>query len=125
MEFNFFAYNIHLFQKGLTIMKTSFKVACLLTFTLLISACTAEKTPQNETTSMAKKLSKGEKISSASCSKCHNSSVYTRADRKVKSLSLLTARVQKCNAKTGAGLDEEELEALTLFLNTSYYKFTK
>jgi len=43
----------------------------------------------------------------------------------VKTLEVLTKRVKGCNSKTGAGLDEDELEALTLFLNTEYYKFKK
>lgn len=95
--------------------------------TLLFVACSAEKGIHKEDISqdgsMTGKALNGQAIATASCSKCHNSSVYTRADRKVKSLSVLTARVKKCNANTGAGLNEKELEALTSFLNTSYYKF--
>lgn len=97
----------------------------LLTFT----ACTAEKSvkavePTQDTLS-AELLTEGKEIHTSSCTKCHSSSVYTKEDRKVKTLDALTKRVAKCNINTTAGLDEEELTALTHFLNTSYYKFKK
>ncbi len=110
-------------------MKKIYQYTFLLVLTSLISACTADKTlskapeAHTQTDSISEKLSEGKELASQSCTKCHNSSVYTRADRTVKDLTALIARVQKCNTKTGAGLDAEELEALTLFLNTSYYKF--
>ena len=100
-----------------------------LTFLLSITACVADKAaPKTETTSnsaLTEQLAEGKELNTDNCTKCHNTSVYTKKDRKVQTLEVLTKRVQACNSKTGAGLEEEELEALTLFLNTEYYKFKK
>lgn len=108
-------------------MTTTYKYILLLSTVSLISASTGEKAPSkhSEGTPLSEKISEGKELASQSCTKCHDSSVYTKKDRKIKTLSSLTARVKKCNVNTGAGLDEEELADLTLFLNTSYYKFQK
>ena len=66
---------------------------------------------------------KGKALHEKACTKCHNSSVYTRADRKIKSLDSLEKRVRGCNSNTGANLFPEELKAVTKFLNSEYYKF--
>ena len=96
---------------------------------LSMSACVADKsTPKTEVvvpTAFEEQLAEGKELNTDNCTKCHNTSVYTKADRKVKTLEVLTKRVKACNSKTGAGLDEDELQVLTLFLNTEYYKFKK
>jgi hypothetical protein len=96
---------------------------------LSLSACVTDKaTPKAELTQstvLKEQLAEGKELNTDNCTKCHNTSVYTKKDRKVQTLEVLTKRVKGCNSKTGAGLDEEELEALTLFLNTEYYKFKK
>jgi len=65
----------------------------------------------------------GRVLHEKACIKCHDSSVYTRANRKIKSLDSLEKRVRGCNANTGANLFPEELKAITTFLNSEYYKF--
>ena len=105
-------------------------IALGLTLLLLgMTACVAEKSaPKTEViskTALIEQLEEGKELNTANCTKCHNTSVYTREDRKVQSLDVLTKRVKGCNTKTGAGLNDEELETLTLFLNTEYYKFEK
>ena len=104
-------------------------LALSATLLLTMTACVTDKaSPKTETASnaaLSEQLAEGKEINTNNCTKCHNTSVYTKTDRKVKTLAVLTKRVQGCNAKTGAGLDEEELATLTLFLNTEYYKFKK
>jgi len=94
-----------------------------------MTACVAEKsalkTEATAKTALTEQLAEGKELNTDNCTKCHNTSVYTKEDRKVQTLKVLTKRVKGCNTKTGAGLDDEELEALTLFLNTEYYKFDK
>ena len=96
---------------------------------LSMSVCLAETpTPKTETaepSELEEQLEEGKELNTDNCTRCHDTSVYTKEDRKVQTLEVLTKRVQGCNSKTGAGLDEEELEVLTLFLNTEYYKFKK
>ena len=104
-------------------------LSLVATLLLVMAGCVSDKTSptvkSNPTLASAEKLTEGKELNTDNCTKCHNTSVYTKKDRKVKTLSVLTARVQRCNAKTGAGLDEDELKTLTLFLNTEYYKFKK
>ena len=100
-----------------------------LTVLLTMSACMGDKpsakTETTEPSALAEQLKEGKELNTDNCTKCHDTSVYTKADRKVKTLDVLTKRVKACNSKTGAGLDEDELKDLTLFLNTEYYKFKK
>ena len=101
-------------------------IAFGLTLLLLgMTACVAEKSASKTEVTSKTALAEGKELNTANCTKCHNTSVYTREDRKVQSLDVLTKRVKGCNTKTGAGLNDEELETLTLFLNTEYYKFEK
>lgn len=65
----------------------------------------------------------GKALHKESCSKCHDSSVYTKADRKIKSLDSLEKRVRGCDANIGSNLEPEELKAIATFLNSEYYKF--
>ena len=65
----------------------------------------------------------GKAIHEKACTRCHNSAVYTRTDRKITSLDALEKRVRGCNANTGANLFPQELKAVTQFLNGAYYKF--
>ena len=73
---------------------------------------------------------KGKILADKQCVACHismykgdGSSVYTRADRKVKSAAQLAARVAGCNANTGAGWFPEDEVDVSAYLNKRYYQF--
>jgi len=75
-------------------------------------------------------VNKGKALSEKQCVACHvsmfkgdGSSVYTRADRKVKTATQLAARVSGCNANTGAGWFPEDEVDVSAYLNKTYYKF--
>ena len=61
----------------------------------------------------------------SNCSRCHDSSVYTRENRKMQSYGMLTSRVKGCDARFGEKLAEQNLSGLVDYLNDSYYKFGK
>jgi len=86
-----------------------------------VIACTTGSDAQKEI-KIAEKVD-GKSLHKQSCSKCHDSSVYTKADRKIKSLDSLEKRVKGCNANIGSNLEPKELKAITSFLNSEYYKF--
>ncbi len=73
---------------------------------------------------------KGKVLADKQCQACHvslfkgdGSSVYTRAERKVKTANQLTARISACNTNTGAGwFPEDELD-VAAYLNKTYYNF--
>lgn len=75
-------------------------------------------------------VNKGKALADKQCVACHismykgdGSSVYTRADRKVKNATQLAARVSGCNANTGAGWFPEDEVDVSAYLNKTYYKF--
>ncbi|SEA85350.1 MAG: hypothetical protein QJT81_05555 [Candidatus Thiothrix putei] len=67
----------------------------------------------------------GQAIHDANCISCHDSGVYTRADRKMTSLDMLAGQVRRCDANLGTKLFDEDLDNVTAFLNETYYKFPK
>ncbi len=66
---------------------------------------------------------KGKTLHAAQCSHCHDSSVYTRANRTVRTVEGLSARVQLCNTQLKKGLSKDELNDIVKYLNDSYYRF--
>ena len=57
------------------------------------------------------------------CTSCHGSEVYTRADRKIGSLSALKTQVEACNTNLDTGMFPDEVNAVANLLNEAYYKF--
>jgi hypothetical protein len=49
--------------------------------------------------------------------------VYTRADRRVKSVEGLMAQVEMCNSNLRRGLVKSQRDDLVKFLNERYYQF--
>ena len=61
------------------------------------------------------------------CTKCHDSSVFTRAskERKVNDLAALKKQVHRCVSATGASWFEEDEENVVTYLNKEFYKFAE
>ena len=59
------------------------------------------------------------------CTGCHDTSIYTRTNRRVNSLSRLESQVRMCDANLGIKLFDDELKALVDYLDENYYKFGK
>lgn len=73
---------------------------------------------------------RGKDIHDAKCVACHvakfsgdGSSIYTRADRKTKTVEGLMKRVEVCNQMTNAGLTDGQQADLVKYLSEKYYKF--
>jgi len=65
----------------------------------------------------------GKTLHDKTCVACHDSKMYTRADRKVKTAAQLAGRVSGCNANTGAGWFPEDELNVSAYLNQQFYKF--
>ena len=65
----------------------------------------------------------GKKLHDASCTSCHNDSVYKRQDHKIKSLEGLTQQIRNCEHMTDVTLGKTQVSDLVKFLNETYYKF--
>ncbi|MGV6827172.1 MAG: cytochrome c [bacterium] len=61
----------------------------------------------------------------AKCSGCHDSSVYTRKNRRVQSMEQLEAQVRRCDANLGVKLFDDDVNVLVQYLNDQFYKFGK
>jgi len=61
----------------------------------------------------------------SNCTRCHDTGVYTREDRKMSSYPMLKSRVAGCDAKFGEKLPSEGLSGLVDYLNDDYYKFAR
>ena len=59
------------------------------------------------------------------CSSCHDSSIYTRENRRVDSLPRLNSQVRMCDAQLGTSLFDEDITAIVKYLNDNYYHFDK
>ena len=65
----------------------------------------------------------GKKLHDANCTQCHSTSVYTRQDRKVKSLAALSSQVTSCTHMAQVTLTEDEQKSVVEYLNQQFYKF--
>lgn len=65
----------------------------------------------------------GKNIYMQSCSGCHGTEVFTRPDRKVKNLVELRNRVRQCSYAIESKWFDEEINAVTDYLNSAFYKF--
>jgi hypothetical protein len=65
----------------------------------------------------------GKVLHDKSCLNCHDTSLYTRANRKIKTPQQLASRIFGCNANTGAGWFPEEEQHVGAYLNQQFYKF--
>jgi mono/diheme cytochrome c family protein len=65
----------------------------------------------------------GKKLHDSNCTQCHSTSVYTRPDRKVKSLAALSSQVTSCTHMAQATLTEDEQKSVVEYLNQQFYKF--
>jgi len=65
----------------------------------------------------------GEKLHDASCTSCHNDSVYKRKDHKVKNIEGLTEQIRNCEHMTDVTLGKTQVNDLVKYLNETYYQF--
>jgi hypothetical protein len=57
------------------------------------------------------------------CTSCHGAEVYTRADRKVTSLTGLDSQVRRCEQSLNLKWFDEDIANMAGYLNTHYYQF--
>ena len=65
----------------------------------------------------------GAELHAANCTSCHTDAVYKRKDRRVTSMAGLKKQVQRCELSLGLKWFEEDVDDVTAYLNSTYYKF--
>lgn len=76
-----------------------------------------------ETALLPGDAAKGRALHAAQCTSCHNASIYTRKDRRVKTLPGLIGQVEGCNTQLDKQLSHEQVNDLIAYLNEAYYRF--
>ncbi|MFW2374156.1 MAG: hypothetical protein ACN4GM_13610 [Gammaproteobacteria bacterium] len=66
----------------------------------------------------------GNKLHNEKCMNCHDTSVYTRQDRRVKTLQALSNQVNNCmKGPAKADWTVSETNSVVEYLNNKFYKF--
>lgn len=68
-------------------------------------------------------IENGKALHDENCVRCHDTSIYTRADRKTKSYDLLRERVVQCEIMTELIWFDEEIDDVTAYLNKAFFHF--
>lgn len=89
-----------------------FKIIGISTFLIFSSQSAAED-------------ASGKALLAAECTACHGDERYTSKNRKMKSWKAITVQVNNCNVNLGKNWFEEEVEAVSVYLNDSFYHFKR
>lgn len=65
----------------------------------------------------------GKALTDQHCYQCHGNEVYTRSDRKVRTLDGLQRQVRRCELTLGLKWFDEDVSNVTDYLNQEFYKF--
>ncbi len=65
----------------------------------------------------------GKRLHDANCAGCHDASVYTRKDHRVRSLEGLKQQVANCTHMAQKDLSLVERQNIVKYLNDHFYKF--
>ncbi|SIN91464.1 hypothetical protein SAMN05443662_0964 [Sulfurivirga caldicuralii] len=89
--------------------------------TLLLAGCITSLPILAETTS--EKLQMGRAFfNEGNCMACHASRPFASETSRIKNYPALNTMVETCNTNLGLGWFPDEVEAVSHFLNTHYYK---
>ncbi len=59
------------------------------------------------------------------CQRCHDNTIYTRAEPLVLTYSALKQRVAFCERAAGADMSDAQIQSVVDYLNERYYHFEK
>ena len=73
-------------------------------------------------TRVAAEVADAHALHEQNCIQCHKPDIYTRPDRKVTSYEGLGRQVRRCETALGLRWFDEEIDAVTGYLNRDYYR---
>lgn len=65
----------------------------------------------------------GKRLHDGNCTGCHDTSVYTRKDHKVRSLDGLKQQVENCTHMAQKEFSPAEMQNVVKYLNDRFYRF--
>ena len=74
-------------------------------------------------TARAADIENGNDLHFEHCTGCHDSSVYTRENRKIRDLAQLGKQVRFCKDSIGLTWFDDEVDDVIAYLNATYYHF--
>ena len=92
-------------------------------FALLAIVTPAMAVSIASTTTLASDPHQGKALYEKNCVGCHDDSVYKRSDRRVESFAALKKQITGCEHAANAKLSPAQIDDLTQYLNSTYYKF--
>ncbi len=57
------------------------------------------------------------------CTRCHDTRVFTRPDRKIGSLEALRSQVKRCESSQSLDWPQPDVDDVAAYLNAAFYKF--
>jgi len=93
-------------------MDNLMKIFTVLIFTVTFTA-----------SSNAADIDNGSELHSENCTRCHDSTTYTRENRRVQSLPNLGTQVRFCKDNLNLTWFDDEVDDVIGFLNQNYYHF--
>jgi cytochrome c553 len=91
------------------------KIHSMMNITICLLAATSSLQAAN--------LDNGKALVQSNCTKCHDERVYTREDRRVKTLEGLNKQVTRCEQSLGLKWFDEDIADVAAYLNQTYYHF--
>lgn len=77
------------------------------------------------TTANAGDAKAGKELYDSRCFQCHDTTIHTRPNRIIYSLTALKNRVRFCETNAGLKWTDPQIEDVATYLNNSFYKFKK
>ncbi len=97
---------------------TRTRLKCFLVFVALAAATGAARAEME----LFGNAARGEKLHAKHCTTCHDTRLYTRPDRRVKSREGLMAQLDICNSNLNTRFNNEQVDDIVKYLNDQYYK---
>jgi len=89
----------------------------ILAFSLMLTATSASAAL------LPGDAAKGKALHAKHCTACHDSTVYTRPNHRVRSVEALIGQVNGCVNQVGLKLDRNQVNDLVKYLDESFYDF--
>lgn len=98
---------------------------CLYGLLLMVTIHPLQASEGKDDKNKPTKSDPGKELHEGNCVRCHDTQLYLRDTSKMKSLDNLQSQVQTCVTNLGLTWFEEEVSAVTNYLDTQYYQFSK